>query len=1345
MTKTTVTNPWNEYGVSSYPPRAPMVGQEQVHRHLDSSLKNFQPNDGSSAWFCALTSTWGGGKTRTADELVSQVTGESAGWIDRTGTALPAIVKPDFEDGLVPAMVSYKWVIQKVEEVGRRLPFTEWIPRVTLAALIGLKERATPQLKTVMDHLETFKQPVAKAIRELPELKDIAPSPQPSPQGAREQEVVNGIVDVMKQHGLNRFLVIVEEVEDPSEIRNKPGGVLGQEAYQEIKDTYLDVIPEVLKSDIERQRFPNVGFLLLCSPAVYSTIEKIPSQARRHYSVPIGRNTVADLCGYLDHLRQSKPGIPEYSEALIRAAYLATDRNMGWMNVVMYSVHRPFVDGETDPVSLLRQFAVADPRGKEVFVDQGLARIPGSDTNSTAQKLLYGQTAMSIDGLDEAERSSLKQMKVVDAAATPAFTELYPLRASLSDLLETAQAEPGVQVVSGGGAQVHAGDMKIDLARLLHDLSAYQCDDAGRAVLPRDKDQFVLHLTTLHGMSQTGAAAQYLYPVFLSHLAEAPTHFGPSFAALRQIDRRLRREDMQSHLLDDEEAERQLNENFAGLSSEEKLRRFTRGFLNLLDESQTIKEDTADDDVVVSSVTLERTDPLLLSQNDKIWIVCGHHGASVRDAMLKLCADSQPVQPILLLLSGDDPSQRELIEQFLANRIAIRDRVVTFPLAEVDERLLFLKSESHGDLTNLATSLLYRLTERIKESLADRFQQLVDAGIVVRPLFRLNNWKPYARELAEVWLFLASDASNDLTKARDTFGESFVGNAQVALKSNEPTAKKPTTELVDHDSDPPLPQWPPALARIVSLLKDGARSADFLERRFFGSGDKPRAIVEQMLEWLQKIRLVTRDTQDNMFRVLTRGDIESAVDTAQSWYDNDLKNLLEAVSRYTGIVEELNTDGADMRVGIRNLTQPTELSCFESLGKELSDPADGPVATDEHRKSFAALAGHLSFQLRQMATDQSAKGAVLAQNAGQLEDHLKNKDVPFRDRADGLGAFVKAIEQRVDDLHSEINAAKGQFTTTLDDEGLPAVVFQTPADGLLILTQRDQQLQHTTKGVLANETLIYHLVKRNLKQAEKCVNEATRRLTELKSGCEGWIAEWKQFKASVSELETECQGYEQQCDDLDKQSGDSVYVRNHLRHLKATMEPLLEEASESLEVLQDVVSEDYADKVKQQDAGGRPFDDEGQAVLLKSARKLIREFREGGGNSAARLREQLEPLSEQKSIYAGELMSERGTPTDPGLGLLRYAMNRLDTNATNAHNRLESAGTLRELVEAAYKLREEWRTTGPEKMGDAELFGFFLKVIDETNLGTEGIPPATDWAKLGKLKDQNLITLKLKD
>ncbi len=112
----------------------------------------------------------------------------------------------------------------------------------------------------------------------------------------------------------------------------------------------------------------------------------------------------------------------------------------------------------------------------------------------------------------------------------------------------------------------------------------------------------------------------------------------------------------------------------------------------------------------------------------------------------------------------------------------------------------------------------------------------------------------------------------------------------------------------------------------------------------------------------------------------------------------------------------------------------------------------------------------------------------------------------------------------------------------------------------------------------------------------------------------------------------------------------------------------------------------------------------------------------------------------------GEIATPEPGITYPGLGLLRFAMNRLDENAsTDAERRLNSVTSLRALVEEAYKLREEWRAAGPKKVGDKDLFGFFLKVIDDTDLGTKGIPPTTDWDKLGKLKDQNLVTLKLKD
>lgn len=1331
------TNPWNEYGVSSFPPKTPMVGQEQVHRHLETAIKNFQPNDGSSAWFCVLTSTWGGGKTRTADEIVGQVTGESKGWIDRTRAPLPAIVQPDFADGVVPVMVSYKWAIKLVEEAGRKLPFTAWIPRVALAALVGLRDKASPQLKSVMEHLETFKAPVAQAIRALPRLADVT----------NEAQVVQSVIDAMKANGLNRLLVIVEEVEDPSEIRNKPGGLLGQEAYQEIKDTYLDVIPEVLKSDTERQRFPNLGFLMLCSPAVYSTIEKIPSQARRHYAVPIGRNTVEDLTGYLAHLRTSDPTIPEYSKELIRAAYLAVDRNMGWMNVLMYSRHRRWVEGENDPVSLLREFAMADPRGKEVFVENGLDRITGAKTDGIAQKLLFGQTPVALGEVAPDDVRRLLAMKVLDATTAKAFAELHPLRAGLSELLETALSEAGVQVISGGGAQVLAGDMKIDLARVLDDLEAYKTDEAGRPVVPRDRDQFILHLTALHGISQTGAAAQYLYPVFAKHIAEPATHFGPSFAALRQIDKRLQREDAQFRLLDEEEQERNLNQKFAGLNGTDRLRAFVRGFLNLLDERQQAQENSADTQAVTCSVAIERTDALLLAEDSKIWILAGNKGSTVRDVLLNLGADDKPVRPIVLLPSTDDPSQRDLIDQFLQNRPAIAERVFQFPLAEVDERLLFLKSESlsEADLTALAGSLLYRLTERIKQALDDRFKDLVKRGVVVWPVFRSTSWKPYANQLAEVWLYLAADDSHTLTDAGAQFGQAFVQNAMEALGENRPTAKKETTHLVDHDATPPTPQWPAGLARLVSLLKDGSRSIEYLTRRFFGASAKPRAIVEQMLEWLVNMGLVVRDANDNTVRILTRTEVEKAAEAARTWHDNDLTSHLTVTTRYVGICDSLKADGNEMKAKLNELIKSERLETFHTLGTALAvAPDDGSARAAGLRPCWSALGTYLDFQHREMATNKSARGDALAGDATQLEEHVRLKDIPFRDRADALAAFVKKLETRVDKLHSQIGAAKGEYKSKLDAAGIPSLVFETPADALLILTKRDHQLQQTTKGVLSSETLIHHLVQRNLKKAEQAVEAAEQRLAGLKAGCDGWIRRWADVKANVATLEQQFNRFKQQFDNLAAKPTDSVFVRNHLQSLRTRLEPHLEKADEVVEGLQDLVNADYAEQVRAKDRGGAPFDAHGHPVLLQEALKSIDGLENGPEVSTARLKELLDPLAGQKAAYANLLMNDKGSPTDPGLGLLRFAMARLDEGASlQAQRRLDAATGLRPLVEEAFKLREEWGSSGPARLGDPDLFNFFLTVIDRTNLGQGAIPPATDWEKLGKLKDRNLLTLKL--
>ena len=76
----------------------------------------------------------------------------------------------DFADGVLPLMVSYKWAIKQVEEARRTLALHPMDSARRFGGAIGLRDKASPQLKSVMEHLETFKAPVGQAIRALPGL-----------------------------------------------------------------------------------------------------------------------------------------------------------------------------------------------------------------------------------------------------------------------------------------------------------------------------------------------------------------------------------------------------------------------------------------------------------------------------------------------------------------------------------------------------------------------------------------------------------------------------------------------------------------------------------------------------------------------------------------------------------------------------------------------------------------------------------------------------------------------------------------------------------------------------------------------------------------------------------------------------------------------------------------------------------------------------------------------------------------------------------------------------------------------------------------------------------------------
>src|SRR5207302_258529 len=106
------------------------------------------------------------------------------------------------------------------------------------------------------------------------------------------------------------------------------------------------------------------------------------------------------------------------------------------------------------------------------------------------------------------------------------------------------------------------------------------------------------------------------------------------------------------------------------------------------------------------------------------------------------------------------------------------------------------------------------------------------------------------------------------------------------------------------------------------------------------------------------------------------------------------------------------------------------------------------------------------------------------------------------------------------------------------------------------------QLQQTTKGVPASETLIHHLVQRGLKAAERTLETASERLAQLDADCRALLGEWKAFCKKVGELAKQLAAHEADFKGLTAISGDPVYVRQHLASLRANLTAKREEAKD---------------------------------------------------------------------------------------------------------------------------------------------------------------------------------------
>lgn len=354
-----MNNPWSKNGVALYPPKYPVVGQSSIFNALVNFRQQFS-EQGDLSNFFVIVGDWGLGKTRIGYELVSEAVGRIDEWLLDPKREYVApntnqrVLEPQFSDHILPLFIDY-------HSVTEALAADIWIPKVTCNALSLLWERpadlrVSPEL---LDDLAAALK--AKGV-------DLATLEQAVQSGGDWKARLEKAMQILRQHDIHYIWVIVDEIETPSDLKRNPEYVLGREVEEED----LAMISHVIKEARYREDLPYVNFLLLCSLGMSDAIEIGPLRRRKDL-ITLEPNRIYDVKTFQNYLQKTGIAV-NYPDGTLEGVFIATNRNFGWFNKVMSSVHAIWEDAQQigKPYDaawkLIHAYAMGAAGNKEIFL-----------------------------------------------------------------------------------------------------------------------------------------------------------------------------------------------------------------------------------------------------------------------------------------------------------------------------------------------------------------------------------------------------------------------------------------------------------------------------------------------------------------------------------------------------------------------------------------------------------------------------------------------------------------------------------------------------------------------------------------------------------------------------------------------------------------------------------------------------------------------------------------------------------------------------------------------------------------------------------------------------------------
>lgn len=907
---------WQPYGLSDFPIKHPMVGQDQLYHSFSDFLKNYHRKSETANIF-AVIAKWGIGKSRFAMEVISQWLQMSKGWIlHETGNHSTPLTDLGLDPQTLPIYLSYS-DFSHPDLVG-----DNWLSYGIYRALEKLaKDPDNSITGQIVDQIQSFLLPRNFIYRRMAaklESGKYSTEELLDKDGLLDRLIKSGM-DYLGEAKITNLLIIVDEVETMTEIIRLDQSPEREEEAYHIDSEGLQVLGRGLKNDNIRKKFPFASIVLLCSPVVGKSITDLGALHRRYNFAELEQISFSDVRHLVEKLANDKV-IDKYPEGLVESVYSLSGGNMGWFNVIMYDVESYLSSGEKDKSldSIFNHLLKASNRFKKFIINEEVLNgIQSDDKHEHFVKMsLLKQTPLPVKQYSAEELSVLRNAKSYDG------THLFKPYVSVKI---TQKGLTGFLVHQGykhESESIYTDDSgnKIDVKLLLRSLSLFSylvIDHKDHSLVGTDEQSITDQLQMLYPVEGVSQLARLSYEFLSDEIKnyKGAEYIGPNFAVLQQLNRMYRLESPVIGYLRDTAANQIVEEEIKKLISRPEPKSLLIGVSRLLELNYPEVSLFELSGVPCLQTTVQDGPYLDVHPKNRVTLIWGKDDQKLSSVLKDRKLLSQGVHPIIVV--SDQPFDKKLIEKFSGSGWEGVSRCLIFAeisrlnrdtiLAISVEKSLMDIRPTTAEVTTLFKNKITRAKDQLNERIKEWFDMQDKNGWILRPVLHKNASEHEIGIMAEAYKLMLIHLTtaeelgiNPGFKMKNTDYDEFktLITRSVFLGQGEKSNNYRETDLFLRQNDTYTANVPPSIIRCLAFVESSNKQDIEFEHKFFFSCTQKvsyKKIIDQWIQFLGFLKLVRNEK--GFITKVNSVDLDKKYELVKSWFDHEYPDMLKRLDK----------------------------------------------------------------------------------------------------------------------------------------------------------------------------------------------------------------------------------------------------------------------------------------------------------------------------------------------------------------------------------------------------------------------------------------------------------------